>query len=586
MPSKLGLHMIEYSPDLRRLVEAGAPLVKLAGNFEAVREILALRPETIVVGRVVEANDILDDVQRGLTPEASAQAFVARQSEQYESNPLIKIWEGPHEPAIGAANDPQAMQRMAWYAAFEAERLRLLADLGLRGVIGNFATGTPDLPLWAAFIPALDAAETHHGYLGLHEYSSPWMWWLMGRYQPQTCQADMDIPGEGDTGWATLRYRKVYREHLAPNGVDDVPLLITECGLDRIGSVCIDHTDGPWRAHAAFWANHDGAHDPIDYWRGAERDVERYYAEQLMWYDGELQKDTYVVGAALFTLGAPEDAAQSEISGTRVVDHLADYLRRGGVQTSLIERRAHLIAPAMASAADERVSFALPSFAPAEPLKPAKIQVPRGPERAREAAAPNLLLNAGFEEGEAYFFDETRERAIPDGWQADFAAPGAAREPGQALPYGLAVTALINSHAVAPADRARIFAGGVYCWKVCGGRNPIRVRLWQAVASLEPEARYQFSVNVLPDVIVRAKPRPAYATDPLASEIRLLVDVDTQDYDSGWKTGHDMPFGKYSRLTLDFTAPAERALLAVEVRCRYPMPFGAWYVDELSLSPM
>jgi hypothetical protein len=105
------------------------------------------------------------------------------------------------------------------------------------------------------------------------------------------------------------------------------------------------------------------------------------------------------------------------------------------------------------------------------------------------------------------------------------------------------------------------------------------------VACLEPGARYQFSVSLLPDVIVRAAPRPAYSTDPSAGEVRLLVDVDDQDYDSGWKTGAETPYGKYSRLALGFTAPAERAVLAVEIRCRYAMPFAAWYIDELSLSP-
>src|SRR3990172_3558433 len=69
-------------------------------------------------------------------------------------------------------------------------------------------------------------------------------------------------------------------------------------------------SDGSWRDHLDFWSQHDGARDPIDYWRGAqngaERDPERYYAEQLIWYDRELQKDDYVVGAAVFSFAADE----------------------------------------------------------------------------------------------------------------------------------------------------------------------------------------------------------------------------------------------------------------------------------------
>lgn len=69
------------------------------------------------------------------------------------------------------------------YAQFEIERMKLMAQYGLKCVIGNFATGTPPLELWPAFIPALQAARQYEALLGLHEYSCPWMWWMTGKHQ-------------------------------------------------------------------------------------------------------------------------------------------------------------------------------------------------------------------------------------------------------------------------------------------------------------------------------------------------------------------------------------------------------------------
>jgi hypothetical protein len=323
MPSKLCPHTLNAHGDVLAFAQAGCPAVKLVDFFGVAEELLALRPDLLLIGRVFEEYDANGAARGGASPQAEALAWVTRQGEKYRLNPLIKTWEGPNEPVFGHADDPANVQAIAWYAAFEAERLRLLADQGLRGVVGNFATGSPDLPLWPAFLPAVAAARQHGGYLGLHEYSSPWMWWLTGNFQTGNCIRRGEFAGEGDTGFLTLRYRKVYRDFLAPAGLDDVPLLITECGLDSIGALCPGYTSGPWKEHLDFWGRHDGTHDPIDYWRGAERDPERYYAEQLIWYDRELQKDRYVIGATIFTVGATAGQwAGFDIGGARVTQHV------------------------------------------------------------------------------------------------------------------------------------------------------------------------------------------------------------------------------------------------------------------------
>jgi hypothetical protein len=793
MPSKLCPHSLNAHPDLIEFVKAGSPLVKLATFFGPAEELLALNPNLTIIGRIYEPYDANGEARSGRSPEDAARALVERQKEQYRLNPAIKIWEGPNEPVFGNAEDPANVRAMAWYAAFEAERLRLLADLGLRGVVGNFSTGNPDLPMWPAFLPAVAAAETFNGYLGLHEYSSPWMWWLTGNYQTKNCDNNSNFAGgEGDTGFVTLRYRKVYRNYLIPNGLGDVPLVMTECGLDAIGAVCPGQTSGAWKTHPDFWKQHDGQSDPIDYWRGPERDSERYYAEQLIWYDRELQKDSYVAGATIFTVGNTGNWQHFEIAGTRVTQYLTDYIRsqrnvpapasastvqpaaqpipptpaptpkpeaaastpppvgnqltNGGFESSggssgalgwlpwwkeeprpgdgtynyafkpswnteslsrgaakaavyaenssqrIINNwdpwhagvkqtvkvpagsRVRLTAYARCWASSQnwpapsdqmvKASFQVgiepnggsdpfastvvwsgsitphdawlpasveatvgtggqvgvflsanfrgysrqflasfwdeaslvvvqsapqPTPAPVEPTPvPAgtTIKVPPGPEPVtpRAPTAPSLLSNTSFEEGQAYFYDNTRELAVPAGWAFSFYDETTPSLPQQTVPFGRPVTALINRASVAAADRDRVFVGGTYCWKIGMTTAPVWVRLFQGVAGVEIGKRYRLTLNILPDLIVLTHPQIAYAADPLAGEVRLICGFPEQTFDTGWKTGRDAPFGKYTRLALDFIAPSDRVEVAIEVRSRSAFPSGAWYIDELNLS--
>ncbi len=227
-----------------------------------------------------------------------------------------------------------------------------------------------------------------------------------------------------------------------------------------------------------------------------------------------------------------------------------------------------------------------PEARPAPPARTVEtIVVPPGPERAARRATSNLLINASFESGQAYFFDDTRERVIPMGWAMTFHDAATPALPRQTAPFGKPITALINSHSVTAADRARVFAGGVFCWKLAGGAVPVWVRLTQSLAGLEAGQHYRFNVNLLPDLVARTHPQIACAADPLSGEARLTATFGEQVSDGGWKTGREAPFGRYTRLALDFTAAGPRGEMAVEVRARWALPFAAWYVDELSLAP-
>jgi len=291
-PTKLGLFVTRNDPALFSLIETrNVALVKtleLDANF--ARQIKEISPDTRIVGRI----DLPQIELSAIDPGHEARRFV-EQLLPIAGDPQrmrwFDAWEAYNEPVPA---DNAAMRRLA---DFEAERTRLLAERGIRSVIGNFGTGHPPLEFWPDFLPAVQAAKEYDGYLGLHEYSAPVMWFGTGKNQLNPA-AD-----EGDEGWLTLRYRKVYRQFLIPNGLV-VPLLITECGIDGM----VGGRPGPqgkgWKDFVEYWAE-----------IGMGRDGPGNYIEQLAWYDAELQKDEYVKGAAIFAAAASPGWESYEILG-------------------------------------------------------------------------------------------------------------------------------------------------------------------------------------------------------------------------------------------------------------------------------
>jgi hypothetical protein len=278
MPTKLGAHVLRAAADLGEFIQARPAVVKFVGDWGMAKDV----PEgVLVIGARAWDRDAQHQKATGKTPREAAQRFIEAMQETYQSNPLIKYWEGHNEPVW---NDDEGM---GWYAQFEIERMKLMADMGLKCVLGNFASGTPPLHLWPAFLPALRVAREYEAVLGVHEYSCPWMWWMTGKYQIDPNE------DQGDEGWTTLRYRKVYRQYLIPDGTGDVPLAITETGVDPlVNPKPPGAKSGTWKQLGGYWKEHDGEPDKAD-----------YYFRQLVWYDEEMQKDDYVVGACIFTWG-------------------------------------------------------------------------------------------------------------------------------------------------------------------------------------------------------------------------------------------------------------------------------------------
>ena len=297
--TKLGPHVLRTAPGLSEYLQAGPAVAKFVGDWGMARTVPG---NTLVVARRAQTHyDAQLQRASGKTPVQAAQQFMGDHISLYRSDPHIIYWEGHNEPVWSS------LEEMGWYAEFEIERMRLMADYGLRCVIGNFATGTPPLGLWPAFIPACREALKHKAILGLHEYSCPWLWWMTGKHQLDPSD------DQGDEGWTTLRYRKAYRRYLIPHGLGRLPLVITECGIDPLVNPRPPETPpGTWRHLRAFWAEHDNEPDNAD-----------YYFRQLLWYDGELQKDDYVVGATIFTWGSFGPPWEDfDVAGTGVGDRL------------------------------------------------------------------------------------------------------------------------------------------------------------------------------------------------------------------------------------------------------------------------
>ncbi len=218
----------------------------------------------------------------------------------YQANPAVDYWEGYNEPGVGS-------DTMAWYAAFEAERCRVMAQYGLKAAIGAFSTGVPEWEQFADFLPAIRAAKQYGGILTLHEYDAPTMDRSYGSALPNQAYY-------ANRGSLTFRYRWWYEDFLKPQGLV-IPLVISEAGVDGL----VHNRPGPEDAR--------GWYDFRSYWRdnGLGDDSVKEYLRQLSWYDAEMQKDAYVIGCTVFTAGPMNDDWES-YDITPILRHIATYI--------------------------------------------------------------------------------------------------------------------------------------------------------------------------------------------------------------------------------------------------------------------
>lgn len=293
--SKLGLHVQwNNSPEIMEFVRRTKPrVVKAAGDLGFLGEVKAVSPSTVIVARLLESSVSMEG-----DPVEAARAFVSRNMPEYQRHPAVDYWEGLNEPGVHG--------RMAWFTAFEVERVRLMAEKGLHAAVGAFSAGVPEWEEFEEFLPAIRAAREHAGILTLHEYDAPTMDRSVGA----------GLPGHAahaDRGALALRYRWWYEDLLKPKGLA-IPLVISEAGVDGM----IPGRPGPkgrgWQDFGAYWVE-----------QGLAPDGTRAYLGQLSWYDSQVQQDAYVLGFTVFTAGAmTTEWASYDI--TAVLRHIATYI--------------------------------------------------------------------------------------------------------------------------------------------------------------------------------------------------------------------------------------------------------------------
>ncbi len=290
--SKLGIHVQwNNSSEIMDFIRYMKPrALKVVGDFGFCAEVKEASPSTIIVARVATDQGLEGD------PRQKAQAFVARHLETYRLNPAVDYWEGINEPDIKG--------KMPWYAEFEAERVRVMAQHGFKTAVGSFSTGVPEWKAFEQFLPAIGAARQHGGILTLHEYDAPTMDRTVGAGLP-------GHPNHPDRGALALRYRWWYEDLLKPRGLV-IPLVISEAGVDGLVGNHPGPSDGRgWQDFQGYWAQQGLGGDPY-----------QVYIRQLRWYDDQVRQDDYVIGWTLFTAGAMNEDWES-YDVTDMLRHIA-----------------------------------------------------------------------------------------------------------------------------------------------------------------------------------------------------------------------------------------------------------------------
>jgi hypothetical protein len=274
MRLKLAPHMLPGGEtDTHDWLQLNPTVAKFVYNFD----VAASAPPTVLcVGKPDEAflvhHVVLSGDPVALAAQYTAEIF-APLVKQY---PRIDVWEGPNEIAFA----PDALDRFNWYAAFLAEFGRQMALLGKRAGLGGWAVGNPEFNLWAYYGPVLQACRDHKAILTRHAYGPLDQWYSFRHRNDEAA------------------FQKL--------GFSNTPVIISECGADKLGNF-----PGKWR----------------DLW-GADH-VATYWNEYLLPFTQEIEKDPYVLGATVFTVGNGFSGVWNafDVSGTGLIPHLAAYVQ-------------------------------------------------------------------------------------------------------------------------------------------------------------------------------------------------------------------------------------------------------------------
>jgi hypothetical protein len=320
------------------------------------RRVREVHPTAFIIGRLFTPNqEFLSD------PEGRGREFAERILREevtrvaFHGRPLYDGWESFNE-AIPESVSPDEMRA---YDAFQVSFGQRIRAAGFEPIAMNFGTGNF---LGHHFLENFRETLETHRYLGFHEYDWPTLWRL--HKESEAINGGM---------WLTLRYRRTMNMvRQAYPGRHTV--IITECGMTQgvhpqgVGDV------GPW--HPSHPISED------DYWAS------------MMWYNDELMKDDYVLGACLFVVGAISPWESFEHLGG-IVDRLERLRETGPSVPESIGELAAPVTPSVEVAVDSGPAVGAVVDVPVETVTPA-VEMPtvaEEPEQVEEekveAAAPS-----------------------------------------------------------------------------------------------------------------------------------------------------------------------------------------------------
>ena len=263
--TKLGLHVNKVTNLLVPFVRDTKPrIIKFldhdVGTIKACHD---ASPNSILIGRLFVVDQSSDQPQKNAQTLVDKILPVADRLRDY-----YLAWESYNE------ENPPTADGAKRFGDFHVHFGELMHAHGLKTVAYNFSTGAPPLEFWQYYQDGAAASD----YIGLHEYDAP----TMDRLHRESL-------AKGENGmYLCLRYRRVW-DLLRPDARK--PFIITECGID--GGVIDEYfrdEDGK-RVKKSGYKHFRPQHTAADYMDG------------LAWYDDELNRDDFVVGATVFCFG-------------------------------------------------------------------------------------------------------------------------------------------------------------------------------------------------------------------------------------------------------------------------------------------
>lgn len=303
---KYGFHITGPRQDAFDAVFRLRPKVVKTLDFsvEVMKRIRQEIPDVFLIGRLFVHPQDFGQLSGGTAEAARKKGVemaerilreeVNRDVHHINGRPIFHAWESLNEVFPEWTDENTQKLYDEYQVAFGQKMLAA----GFEPVAFNFGQGNGNGPQWLKLYPG--TLETYK-YLGFHEYDWPTMDRLHQIGLNGPVELHNRVPGgegRGNDGmWRCLRYRRVMNNGIRQQYGDKHTIIITECGMTQgvWGGPSLDI--GPWAKECTVPRDIPGGivATPIpvdDYW------------QSLLWYNSELMKDDFVMGACLFVTGA------------------------------------------------------------------------------------------------------------------------------------------------------------------------------------------------------------------------------------------------------------------------------------------